>query len=239
MYFRQIFLLACLSAMIASLGFSLYQFYFVNPIIFAAEFYEIADPASLDASPHIETWNPSNGIERSFYTILANFLMCLAYSLLLACAMVFRGTSSTLKGTAWGIAAYLSFFVAPSLGLPPEIPGMEAADLNSRQNWWFLSVVLTAAGLAVLAFSPRYYKGAGGILIILPHLIAAPVAEIHGFSHPDPVVVAKLTELWQQFILHTSIANALLWIIIGTTTGFLCHKFVDDNPEHYNPTLIN
>jgi len=239
MYFRQIFLLACLSAMIASLGFSLYQFYFVNPIIFAAEFYEVAGPAGIDASSHIETWSPSDGIERSFYTILANFLMGLAYSLLLACAMVFRGTSSTLKGTAWGMAAYLSFFVAPSLGLPPEIPGMEAADLNLRQNWWLLSVVLTATGLAVLAFSSRYYKGAGVILIILPHLIAAPVAEIHGFSHPDPAVVAKLAELWQQFILHTSIANALLWIIIGTTTGFLCHKFVDDNPEHYNPTLIN
>ena len=239
MYFRQIFLLACLCAIIASLGFSLYQFYFVNPIIFAAEFYEIAEPVSIDAPPQIEVWSPSDAIERSFYTLLANFLMSLAYSLLLASAMVFRGTSSTRKGIAWGMAAYLSFFVAPGLGLPPEIPGMEAADLNSRQNWWFLCVLLTAVGLAVFAFSPPYYKGAGLILVILPHLLVAPVAEIHGFSHPDPAAVAKLTELWQQFILHTSIANALLWLIIGTTTGFLCHKFIDDNPEHYNPTLIN
>ena len=231
MYFRQIFLTACLTALVASLGFSLYQFYFVNPIIFAAELYEMTEPVNIHAMPQMEEWSPGDGIERSFYTILANFLMCLAYSLLLASAMVFRGTSSTLKGLTWGMAAYLTLFAAPSIGLPPEIPGMEAANLNLRQNWWLLSVALTGMGLGVFAFSPLYYKGAGLILIIVPHLIGAPVAEIHGFSHLDPSVVAKLTELWHQFILHTSIANALLWLIIGTTTGFLCHKFIDDVPS--------
>ncbi len=231
MYFRQIFLVACLTALVASLGFSLYQFYYVNPIIYAAELYEIAAPVDIHSIQQLEEWSPSDGIERNFYTLLANFLMCLAYSLLLASALVFRGSSSPLKGFAWGMAAYLSLFVAPSVGLLPEIPGMEAADLNLRQNWWFLSVVLTGIGLAVFAFSPLYYKGAGLILIILPHLVGAPVAEIHGFSHPDPSAVAKLTELWHHFILHTSIANALLWLIIGTTTGFLCQKFIDDAPS--------
>ena len=231
MYFRQTFLIACLTALVASLGFSLYQFNFVNPIIFAAEFYEVAEPVDIQAMGQAEPWAPGDGIERSFYTLLANFLTSLAYGLLLASAMVFRGNSSALKGGVWGIAAYLSFFVAPSLGLPPEIPGMEAADLNLRQNWWLLSVVFTAMGLTVFAFSPLYYKGAGLILIILPHLVAAPVAEIHGFSHPDPTTVATLIELWQQFILHSYIANALLWLIIGSVTGFLCHKFIDDAPS--------
>lgn len=237
MYFRQIFFTACLTALVASLGFSLYQFYFVNPLIFAAELYEMAEPVDMHAIPQIEEWAPGDGLERSFYTLLANFLMCLAYSLLLASAMVFRGTSSTLKGLAWGMAAYLSIFVAPSMGLPPEIPGMQAADLNLRQDWWLLAVSLTAIGLAVFAFTPLYYKGAGFILILLPHLIGAPAAEIHGFSHPDPIAIAKLTDLWHQFILHTSIANALLWLIIGITTGFLCHKFIDDTPSlqpHFN-----
>lgn len=231
MYFRQIFLVACLTSLIASLGFSLYQFYLLNPLIFAAELYEVTEAVDINALPQAEVWAPGDGIERSFYTLLANFLMSLAYSLLLASAMVFRGSSSVLKGLTWGTAAYLSFFVAPGLGLPPEIPGMEAADLNLRQNWWFLSVILTAIGLAVFAFSSLYYKGAGLIFIILPHLIAAPVAEIHGFSHPDPAAIARLTELWHQFILHTYIANALLWLIIGSVTGFLCHKFIDDTPS--------
>lgn len=228
MYFRQIFLTACLVAIAASIGFTLYQFYFINPIIFAAETYEIAGPGDTFGAIQIEEWTPVDGIERSLYTLLANFLMSLAYSMLLACAMVFQGASSTLKGLGWGIGAYLSIFVAPSLGLPPEIPGLEAADLSQRQSWWMLTVALTAMGLAVLAFSPRYYKGLGLVLVVLPHLIGAPVADFHGFSHPDPVAVNMLTELWHHFILQTSIANALLWLIIGSTTGFLCHKYIDD-----------
>ncbi len=229
MYFRQIFLVACLSAIIASIGFSLYQFYFINPLIFAAELYETAEPLDLHGTGHLQEWAPDEGIERSFYTLLANFLMSLGYSLLLAAMMVFSSTSSLLKGMAWGVAAYLSLFVAPSIGLPPEIPGMEAADLNARQNWWFLSVIATAIGLAILAFSRLYYKGAGVILIMLPHIIGAPVAVMHGFSHPDPLAIAELTVLWQQFVLHTSIANALLWLIIGGASGYLCHKMIDDD----------
>ncbi len=225
MYFRQVFLVACLTALLASSGFSLYQFAFVNPIIFAAENFEIADTG---ISMTVEPWSPEDGIERSFFTFLANFLMSLAYGLILASAMAFRGTNSALKGLAWGIAGYLTLFVAPSLGLPPEIPGMEAAELSQRQNWWLLTVILTGLGLAVLAFSPRYYKGAGGIFIMLPHLISAPTPAIHGFSHPDPNAVAVLMQLWQQFIIQTSIANALLWIIIGISTGYLCRKFIDD-----------
>ena len=231
MYFRQIFLISCLSALAASIGFSLYQWYLVNPIIFAAEIYELAEPLNSSLLEQNEPWAPGDGIERSLYTLLANFLMSLAYSLLLACAMVFRGTSSTAKGLTWGMAAYLSVFIAPGLGLPPEIPGMEAAELTQRQNWWLLTVTLTSIGLAMLAFSPRYFKGAGLILMLLPHLIGAPVSEIHGFSHPDPDAVAMLTQLWHQFILQTSIANALLWFIIGSSTGFLCHKFIDAVPS--------
>jgi len=224
MYFRQIFLSACLTALVASVAFSLYQFFFISPLIFAAEVYEIADTITPEQT---QAWAPEDGIERFFFTWLANFLMSLAYSLLLACAIAYRGSSSTLKGLTWGIGAYLAIFVAPSLGLPPEIPGMDAADLNSRQNWWLLTVVLSATSLAILAFSSRYYKGAGVILMLLPHLIGAPAPELHGFSHPDPNAVQALTDLWHQFVLQTSIANALLWLIIGSTTGFLCQRFID------------
>ncbi|MDF1581892.1 MAG: CbtA family protein [Methyloprofundus sp.] len=230
MYFRQIFLTACLTAIIASIAFSLYQFYFVSPLIFAAEAYEIADST---ASESTQVWAPEEGIERFFFTWLANFLMSLAYSLLLACALSYRGSSSAVKGLAWGIGAYLAIFVAPSLGLPPEIPGMDAADLHARQTWWLLTVILSATGLAVLAFSPRHYKGAGLILILLPHLIGAPTPELHGFSQPDPNAVLALTGLWHQFVLQTSIANALLWLIIGPTSGFLCQRFIDGiSPSH-------
>jgi len=137
MYFRQIFLISCLSALAASFGFSLYQWYLVNPIIFAAELYELGEPIGSSTLEQAQPWSPGDDIERSLYTLLANFLMSLAYSLLLVSAMVFRGSSSSLKGMGWGMAAYISAFIAPGLGLSPEIPGMEAADLGQRQNWCF------------------------------------------------------------------------------------------------------
>jgi predicted cobalt transporter CbtA len=67
MYFRQIFLSACLTAVIASIIFSLYQFYFVSPLIFAAEIYEVAEPMNTE---QVEPWAPEDGIERSFFTWL-------------------------------------------------------------------------------------------------------------------------------------------------------------------------
>lgn len=229
-YFRQIFLISCLSAFVASLVFSLYQWFLVNPIIFVAELYELAEPLDLNGIERSKSWTPNDGIERSLYTLLANFLVSLAYSLLLVCGMVLRGSSSMLKGLVWGMAAYLCVFISPALGLPPEIPGMQTADLMQRQTWWLLTASLTAIGLAVLAFSSWYYKGAGLILILLPHLMGAPVAEVHGFSYLNTDAVIVLTKLWHQFILQTSIANALLWFIIGISTGFLCHKFIDAVP---------
>ncbi|HIG64046.1 MAG TPA: hypothetical protein EYQ43_00320 [Methyloprofundus sp.] len=96
------------------------------------------------------------------------------------------------------MAAYLSVFVAPCILLPPEIPGMEATDLAQRQNGWLLTVSLTGIGLAILAFSSRYYKGAGLILILLPDLIGAPESEIPGFNHAGPDAVIMLTDLWPQ-----------------------------------------
>lgn len=74
--------------------------------------------------------------------------------------------------------------------------------------------------MAILAFSPRYYKGAGFILLLLPHLLGVPLSAVHGFSHSDPEAIAMLTKLWHQFILQSSIANALLWFIIGLSAGF-------------------
>jgi hypothetical protein len=34
---------------------------------------------------------------------------------------------------------------APAIGLPPELPGIEAAALQSRQLWWVATAVATAA----------------------------------------------------------------------------------------------
>ena len=60
------------------------------------------------------------------------------------------------------MAGFAVFMLAPSLGLPPELPGMPAAELGPRQVWWLLTAAATAAGLALLAFRRTPVWAVGG-----------------------------------------------------------------------------
>jgi len=223
MYFRNLTLSAFAIAIVAGLFLSLYQYFFITPIIVASEVYEVAEPAVAGA---VEAWHPENGFERTSFSFIANFLVCFSYALLLITLMATQNLTKLAHGVLWGIAAYLSFFVAPALGLAPEIPGMEAAYLEGRQSWWLLTVLLTALGLWSIAYQRPILKGIGTILLIIPHLIGAPQPEHHGFVNTDLEAINSLTALWHGFILQTSIANGLLWLIIGILSAFLSIKFI-------------
>lgn len=230
MYFQKLIVSSLATALIAGLIFSGYQSLFISPIIFQAETHEQSEDITVHNQPASiinDTWEPKDGSQRSFYTVASNFLAGFGFTLLLASAMAFHGNNTLVKGLCWGLAGYVCFFVAPGLGLPPEIPGAEAADLEGRQIWWLATVLLSASGLALLVFSPLLMKTGGVLLLLLPHLIGAPQPEIHGFIHPDPAVVQILTTLWQQFIIQTSIANGLFWLIIGGLTGLFSNRFID------------
>ena len=223
MYFRNLVLSAVAIAIIAGLFLSLYQHFLITPIILASEVYEVIDPT---AQGIVEDWRPEEGLERSSFSFMANFLVCFGYALLLLTAMATKESMKLAQGFIWGIAAYLSLFVAPALGLAPEIPGMEAAHLEGRQIWWLLTVLLTALGLWSIAYQGLILKGIGVLLLIIPHLIGAPQPERHGFVTTDPEAINTLTHLWHHFILQTSIANGLLWLIIGLFAAFLSVKFI-------------
>jgi cobalt transporter subunit CbtA len=112
----------------------------------------------------------------------------------------------------WGLAGYLTFFVAPSLGLPPEVPGTEAAKLADRQSWWLITVLDTGFGLSLLAFAKtKTNKFFGAVLLVSPHLIGAPQPEVHSSAAP--------AELAQSFITATVFANAVFWLALGGLMG--------------------
>ena len=140
--------------------------------------------------------------------------------------MAFRTSINLTQSFFWGIAAYSSVFVAPALGLLPEIPGMEAAHLEGRQTWWLFTVFSTATGLWFIAFKPVAFKAIGGILLFMPHLTGAPQAEKHGFVNTDPEAVNALTNLWHEFIIQTSIANGLLWLIIALLSAYCITNYI-------------
>lgn len=166
-----------------------------------------------------EEWEPANGFERTAYTVLANISMAIGFGLFLAAAIVISGKQVTWRsGLLWGVAGYLVFFVAPSLGLPPEVPGTMAAPLHARQLWWVMTAGMTAAGLGLGVYARHWaLKLLGVVLLIVPHVIGAPHPAVHGSAAPE--------ELAQAFIHATALANGLFWVTLGGLTGYFYKKF--------------
>lgn len=241
MFFRRLVLASLLVGLVSGLFLTLGQQWQVAPIIFAAEVFEV-EPAVVvpeaqahadghDHSHDAEAWAPADGAERLFYSVLSNVLAAVGFSVLLLAIMGQLQLSgmtrlTALKGLLWGGAGFVAFFVAPGLGLPPEIPGVEAAPLEGRQGWWLMTVLLTGAGLAVLFFAPKLAKIGGLVLLAVPHLIGAPHLSGPEFSHPDPQVVQTLMSLHSEFIVASALTNAVFWLVMGLLSAWVLNKWV-------------
>ena len=193
----------------------------VIPTLLQAEVYEqqaTANHSPTDDQTHQHDWQPQNGWERTFFTALANISLAVGFALLLGAASTLRGgIGGWRNGLLWGLAGYAIFFIAPSLGLPPELPGTEAADLNARQLWWLMTVFDTAVGLWLLFFAKTpTNKLFGTVLLISPHAIGAPQPELHGSVAP--------AELNATFIAATAFANAVFWLALGGIMGLFSAK---------------
>ena len=198
----------------------------VIPTLLQAEVYEEQATAhthfnNAATEPHqheAEAWQPQNGWERTAYTAVANISLAVGFALLLGAASNLRdGISHWRNGLLWGLAGYAVFFVAPSLGLPPEVPGTEAAELNDRQIWWLMTVFDTAFGLWLIAFSKtKQNKLLGAVLLLSPHLIGAPQPEVHSSAAP--------AELAHTFIMATTLTNAVFWLALGGLMGLFSSK---------------
>lgn len=241
MLLRAIIYNALLIGLLVGLLLTGLQSFLVNPIIHAAESYEVAaEPVAATAHTHEhaegqhhhhgEAWAPADGFERFFYTALSNILVSIAFAavlLALMCQTKLQGwTSVSLgRGVLWGVAGFAAFFVAPGIGLPPEIPGIEAAPLGNRQGWWLLAVVSVIAGLGILAFTPLKFKVLSLPLFVLPYFVGAPHSSGPEFNG-DAATVAALQDLHQQFILASGFTNLLFWLILGAISAWCINRWV-------------
>ncbi len=166
-----------------------------------------------------DAWAPKDGIQRWLFTLLANTSLATGWSFLLCSVLLFVQRINLKTGVLLGVLGYLTFFVAPSLGLSPELPGTEAASLDRRQAWWVFTVLATGGAFCLLFFSKNYFaKSFAVLLLILPHVIGAPHPEVHGGTAPDAMLKA--------FILATFITNGVFWLILGSTNSLIFKKFV-------------
>ena len=224
--FRMLVVAALWSGLWAGLLLTAVQRVQVIPALLQAEVYEEqatvqqvhADAQTNQAHPHKAAWQPENGWERTSYTAVANISLAVGFALLIGAAGNLRGGISHWRsGLLWGLAGYAVFFVAPSLGLPPEVPGTEAAKLQDRQVWWLMTVADTALGLWLLAFAKTgQNKLFGALLLVSPHLIGAPQPDVPGSAAP--------AALADTFIMATAVANALFWLALGGLMGLFSSR---------------
>ena len=163
---------------------------------------------------------PGNGAERTFYTAVSNIVTGIAFSLMLVAVFLLRGKTVDMNsGILWGAAGFAVFALAPALGLPPELPGMTAAALESRQVWWIGTVIATAIGIGLFTESKTILaKIAALALLAAPHLIGAP----HPFLFESNVPA----ELSAQFAIASLVTSAFFWFVLGGTSGYLYKKLV-------------
>lgn len=233
--FRNVVFVAALAGLFAGLVMTAMQTAFTVPLILQAETYEGGSDeavpeegtASEDAHDHgaaghshgDEAWMPADGLERTFYTALAAIVTGIGFALLLVVASELAGgITGWRQGLFWGFAGFSVFTLAPGLGLPPELPGMPAADLFARQVWWIGTVVATAGGLALITLTRSAGLAAlGAALIVLPHVVGAPQPESH-----DTLVPA---DLHHSFVVAVTMTNLVFWLALGAAAGVLRPRF--------------
>lgn len=239
--FRRLFFVALLAGAASGLVITAVHQVAAVPIILEAEVYEnssaehghpgvahenaqhdeaaMAQAAAAAEEHEHEGWSPEDGLERNTFTALADVLTGIGFALLLVAAYTLKGEAvDWRKGLFWGLAGFATFTLAPTLGLPPEVPGTEAAPLLARQVWWIATVIATGGGLALLAFRRQAGWAVLAVaLIVLPHLIGAPQPAEHSSAAPEALA--------HRFIVAATITSLVFWLCLGASTGYLFKRF--------------
>lgn len=228
--FRNIVLAAVIAGLLSGLVLTLMQSVATVPLIIQAEGFEGAPAeaghshdlahshdgaAPVDHHHDAEAWMPADGAERFLYTAAANMLAGIGFALLLVTAAEgLGGLRDWRGGLMFGLAGFLVFSLAPSLGLPPELPGMPAAELGARQLWWVATAGCTAVALGLLAYVRTTILAVVAIvLLVLPHVLGAP----HPVSHETAVPA----ELHARFVAAVLATSLVFWALLGAASGFL------------------
>jgi len=237
----RVVLAVLLAGIAAGLVMGVIQHVRLTPLILEAEAFERAgDPASHSHShdapgtetdepaadghdhDHGEGWAPQDGWQRTLATTVTAAMTGAGFGAMLAGLSFLTGLQITRRnGIIWGLCGFLAVTLAPAAGLPPELPGMAAADLFARQVWWVATIAATAAGIYLIATQQRPWALVlAAVLILAPHVVGAPVA-----PHGEGIVPAELVA---RFVANSIAANAVFWCIIGLFMGLVLDRTAKD-----------
>ncbi len=148
----------------------------------------------------------------------ADFVVYVAWALIMSALVsiaVDKGVKMTLQnGLLWGFAGYVAVHIAPGVGLPPELPGIPAADLQARQLWWIGTVLSAAVAMGLFAFGKNLAAIAGGVvLLVFPHVIGAPqIAQLAGLAPPS---------LAGEYVARSYAVALAGWSVLGLAMAWL------------------
>lgn len=205
---------------------------------------EHASHAPLLAAPHghehaeaAQEWTPANGHERVFWTWVATVLNTLALALLALAAMATsllvtirrgdRPVRALPAGMSVAAMGWFSLHLWPTLGLPAELPGMEAAALSARQGWWLWAAVSALGACALLALSRKPWRWPlAALLLALPFLVGAPHLAGDPLGAFGPEAQTQMRTLQARFGVVTHLLAATQWLGIGWLGGWLFGRWV-------------
>ncbi|WP_026758888.1 CbtA family protein [Sediminimonas qiaohouensis] len=221
-----------IAGFVAGLLATALHFALLQDLILQAELYESGEKVHFDASNHSAESgaaaddghgdhthahdSAASDFGRNALTVLFGGLIYAGYGLMLAAALqVARQMGyqiSLTAGVLWGVAGFVTFQMAPSMGLSPELPGTIAADISDRQIWWFGTMIATGAGLALMAYGRTLlFLAIGTVLIALPHIIGAPVLDtFYGVAPP---------EMAGEFATRVLGVGLVAWLVLGGLTA--------------------
>ena len=221
------------TGLLAALLLTVLQSLWVSPLILQAETYEtpaasaVHEHANSSVASHAhdaEAWEPEDGWQRVLSTTGGNLVVAVGFALMLAGLYTLRSPTRTAQGLLWGLAGYATFCLAPTLGLPPELPGTAAADLLQRQIWWITTAASTAVGIALLAFGKHWaLKLLAVAIVLVPHVFGAPQPLVHSSLAPQ--------ELESQFKIASQLTNLAFWLALGVICTWLFRR----NPQDQYP----
>ena len=214
--FKNIFVSAVVCGAIAGVLATVMQMLLVTPLLMEAELFETGQSMHFitDGSPespikHVDIWEDPY---RHLMTLCFNLVTFTGFGFILIAAMALfqkRGFSlSKAEGIVAGVSGFIVFQLAPSVGLPPELPGTISVAVGLKQAWWIITILSTTVGILLL-FLGKYkvVSGAGIIFIIIPHLIGHPKLETY-FGVAPP-------ELAAEFASRALAVSLVTWIILG------------------------
>ena len=232
---------ALIAGLVAGFLAAVLNLWTLTPLILRAEVFETAAAASphdhgaaevhihADGAEHVHeaSHEGTGALDRGLGTVAMTLVAYAGFGLVLGAGMAAAARNGhrldARAGLLWGLAGFAAVQLAPAVGLPPELPGMQGADLAARQSWWVLCVGATAGGLAALAFGRGLpWLVLGAALILLPHALGAPQPPGHESLVPPTLSAA--------FATRSLGVAALSWAALGALAGLLSERVPARHP---------